>query len=402
MATEVQLYEIDRATQRFVRFMKGRVIDGLAVLQGIIFMPGTGTVTQADVNNVRDDIVKWLDTVCRRPGTKRSPAWQAEKLDYRFEANNYQTSSDTNTPSLETHKTKLVAPDYRNGDVDWYTFSSSTSTVRGPWMKPSDPKLNPVVATPTRIEVMGTSPRWWTFEDGNTDFGAMDVAKPDLAKLLLMEFVLVHGDDWFSIPAPVSIGNLVRVDELKVWNVFGEQTTIDPARRVYRENTNWYQLEHESDRPLDVLLNQERFDLFTLSGVTSQKPGLDTRVMISLMQQQFEPGENVIAGLVLRAAGTPKYKKQKKGVDKKFNTTTVGNVAFEAHQYFLSPPRPVLFIPPVAGFRQESAPLDEVRFLRDEGANMVWGVEHIVANQMGRAVSGFDAQRERYEPYVSG
>ena len=58
---------------------------------------------------------------------------------------------------------------------------------------------------------------------------------------------------------------------------------------------------------------------------------------------------------------------------------------------------PVLLVPPVAGLRQESAPLEEVRFLRDEGANMVWAVEHIVRDGLGRPVSGFDTQRERAE-----
>jgi hypothetical protein len=56
-----------------------------------------------------------------------------------------------------------------------------------------------------------------------------------------------------------------------------------------------------------------------------------------------------------------------------------------------------LFIPPVTGFREESLPLEEVRFLRDEGANMVWAVERTVRDGLGRAVDGFDAQRERVE-----
>ena len=58
---------------------------------------------------------------------------------------------------------------------------------------------------------------------------------------------------------------------------------------------------------------------------------------------------------------------------------------------------PVLFIPPVTGFREESPAIEEVRFLRDEGANMVWAVEHTVRNGQGLPVDGFDAQRERSE-----
>ncbi len=58
---------------------------------------------------------------------------------------------------------------------------------------------------------------------------------------------------------------------------------------------------------------------------------------------------------------------------------------------------PVLFIPPTSGFREESPSIEEIRFLRDEGANMVWAVEHTVQNGLGRSIDGFDAQRERKE-----
>ncbi len=54
-----------------------------------------------------------------------------------------------------------------------------------------------------------------------------------------------------------------------------------------------------------------------------------------------------------------------------------------------------LFVPPAIGFREESEPVEEVRFLRDEGANMVWGVEHLVRNGLGAPVDGFDAQLEQ-------
>jgi hypothetical protein len=57
----------------------------------------------------------------------------------------------------------------------------------------------------------------------------------------------------------------------------------------------------------------------------------------------------------------------------------------------------VLLIPPVTGWREESKPLEEIRLVRDEGANSVWGIEHLVASGTGRAVDGFDAQRERLQ-----
>jgi hypothetical protein len=55
----------------------------------------------------------------------------------------------------------------------------------------------------------------------------------------------------------------------------------------------------------------------------------------------------------------------------------------------------MLLVPPVISYREESAAVEQVRFLRDEGANMVWAVEHTVRNGQGEPVSGFDAQLER-------
>ena len=381
---ETPIYELDKATQRFVNFMRGRVIDGLCVVEEEpVRISRNALISQTDFEVVCQNVKDWYGDVCRRPVSKNSPAWQPEKLDFRFEANNYPPPDEDCPKELQDRNTKLVAPDYRNGEVDWYTFSVNDTIARGPWKAPSDPKLNPIKSTPTRIQVTGTSPRWWAFEDANTDFGAMDVAKPDLAKLLLMEFVLIYGDDWFSMSAPVAIGSLVRIDELKVWNVFGEVTSIGPARQVYPEGTDWdaSDLENVYDRPVEKLPNLSRFDLFTLSGPGPKDPGLDVRLKTPILQlagkainQRFE--------LPTRDSLIAKRLKSQLDRERKFDVTS---------------PRPILFISPVTGFRQESRPLDEVRFLRDEGANMMWGVENTVPNGLGRPISGFDAQRERYE-----
>lgn len=64
-----------------------------------------------------------------------------------------------------------------------------------------------------------------------------------------------------------------------------------------------------------------------------------------------------------------------------------------------------LFIPPVLGKIQESAPLEKVILARDEMANMVWGIEQIIPNLAGGGIDGYEAasalQRfflETYQP----
>jgi hypothetical protein len=71
--------------------------------------------------------------------------------------------------------------------------------------------------------------RWWDFEDGMTDFGALDAEHVDLAKLVVMEFALVYGDDWFELPLPLPVGALSHVSALVVTDTFGERTALQPT-----------------------------------------------------------------------------------------------------------------------------------------------------------------------------
>lgn len=48
------------------------------------------------------------------------------------------------------------------------------------------------------------------------------------------------------------------------------------------------------------------------------------------------------------------------------------------------------YLAPVLGKVLESAPLERVNFIRDEMANMVWGVESIVPSQTGQGMSGYE------------
>ena len=65
-----------------------------------------------------------------------------------------------------------------------------------------------------------------------------------------------------------------------------------------------------------------------------------------------------------------------------FGLSTKGDEAIEAD--------PRLFIPPVAGQVLESDPIESINFIRDEMANMVWGIEKIVPNGLGAGVDGYE------------
>lgn len=304
-----ELETIDRATQRLIRFMSGRVVDGGALLLAVQQESLAAVLAANGVNAALQDaliteLLDWYGKLCSQPGTIRPKAWDSHKLDYHFRVN-AAASGDADT----AEQTQLVASDYRNGDLDWFAFAHD-GPVRGEW----DPQPT-IEIPPTRIEISGTNNRWWAFEEATTDFGDLDVSKTDLAKLLLMDFALVHGDDWFSVPVPVRIGSLSTIDRLTVTNVFGETVNVPPARKL-------------SNDPL------QRWEMYSLT------------------------------------------------LDRDTGSTT---------------PQDILYIPQVAGFREESKPVEEVRFMRDEGANMVWAMETTVLNGMGDPIDGGEAQRERVE-----
>jgi hypothetical protein len=51
----------------------------------------------------------------------------------------------------------------------------------------------------------------------------------------------------------------------------------------------------------------------------------------------------------------------------------------------------LFYLAPAVGHALESAPIERVNFLRDEMANMAWGVEAIIPSQTGQGMSGYEA-----------
>ena len=298
----VDLVDTDRSTRLFRAAMAGRAVDGGELLEAIRAgtLPLPGGPADADIQTSADQLVTWYEGVYPQPALGATSAWQGGRLDHRFQVRAPHGPAPDDA-------TTLVAPSYRNGELDWYSYNVASAGV---WPDSSQTDRYP----PSRVMFGGMPhPRWWAFEDHRTDFGAMDVATPDLAKLMLMEFALVYGDDWFVLPLVVPANSVTQIQQLKVVDVFGIETTIDPAR-------------NESADP------SERWEMYTLSAADAA-----------------------------RDPGVPDF----------------------------------LYVPPAVGFRDESPAWEEVRFLRDEGANMVWGVEHTVLDGVGRPVDGLDAHMER-------
>jgi hypothetical protein len=185
---------------------------------------------------------------------------------------------------------------------------------------------------PTRVSVAGNSPRWWAFEDAALDFGRLEVDTTDLVRLSLMQFVLLYGDDWFDMPFPVDLTVLGQPQLIQPQLIRIDNLTIS---NVFGEKITLSSAQRRDDNPL------LRWEIFTHSVPPDpQQPWVG---------DPDKPGPDPDVRLIL----------------------------------------------PTTFFSQESPPLEEVIFLRDEGANMVWAEESKVVNGLGQPVDGFEAQQER-------
>jgi hypothetical protein len=143
--------------------------------------------------------------------------------------------------------------------------------------------------------------RFWEFEDRNVYLGDVDAGPTDLVRLLLVEFALIAGNDWFVVPLDVPVGTLSRIDSLVVSNTFGQRQAIRSATEVDGAAPPW-------------------------------------RMFVSTGDPAVETGSG----------------------------------------------RPWLFLVPGVSNSLESAPLEEVAFIRDEMANLAWAIERKIEDASGR------------------
>ena len=216
---------------RFRSLMAGRVTDGEALYTSAAAaaagqnppIPLPAAASEPGMAAVLTAFLAYRASLFSEPPTGDLP-WQSQELDYDF-----SLGSPTPTQNL-----LLNAPAFPGGHLDWYSFAMSTGAAN-PVASANPAQVTPVNFNflPNHVTFRGVhDPRWWTFEDSVTDFGSLDAQQVDLAKLLVMEFALVYGSDWFSVPIPTPVGNLASISTLVVTDTFGVRTLIRPAEQT--------------------------------------------------------------------------------------------------------------------------------------------------------------------------
>lgn len=296
----------------------GRAMDGGALYQhlktpGALASDGLALGADAAAIDLQGPrLVAWFERLISQPPEDHDGAWTPDRLEYQFQCS---------APVTEEAAKVYSAREFYSGRLDWWSLDVEPNATRldtppddGSPLPPEDISvLGSEVRTviPTALTYDGMpSPRWWAFEDGRVNFGAVNAATTDLAKLMFIEFALVYSNDWFLAPFTAPAGTIATLRGCAVTNTFGERYWIRPAGAGLDDDPR-------------------RFTLFTSSIAGDARTPADTSLL-------------------------------------------------------LLPTAPMVLDGPA---------LEEIVFLRDEMANMVWGVEKTVPLPDGSTRPGLEAGR---------
>jgi hypothetical protein len=232
----------DHAGTDWWQLAQGRALDARALLAALApLRDGTGKLTalpaaptvpanqQAKTLDALQRWLAWYDDFIVEPAA--SEAWNPRRLEYSFATSALATSGEL----------VLAADEYTDGTLDWYSVTTTAAGSLGAPHAPQPPAaLRPPPALPSPVEYPGKpADRFWEFEDATIQFGAIDAGPTDLTRMLLVEFALIYGNDWFIIPLRLPVGSLFRITSCTVRDTFGVITPITRSRITGHHPIPW-------------------------------------------------------------------------------------------------------------------------------------------------------------------
>jgi hypothetical protein len=209
----------------------GRVIDGIKLYGDLSAsgssLPATPAIPDAShdaVLSVTRTWLSWYGSLFSEPAG--IDGWSADRFEYAFAL----AAAGSTTP--------YTAQEYDGGFVDWYTFDRSPNAIAAGTASASL-STKSVLVTPVTFRGMSAR-RFWEMEDANVDIGALSAAAGDVGRLLLRDFALIYGNDWFAFPLAAAAGSQIEITSLSVADTFGVATeiahyaTVDGAAGTWR------------------------------------------------------------------------------------------------------------------------------------------------------------------------
>jgi hypothetical protein len=262
--TDEQRKTLDRDSLRFLELIAPRVPDGRALYTSLRAalrppqggrgsLPADPPIVAADAAEVEKAAVIWLqwyeELFSEQEGGDATSAWNPERMEHAFAV----------AARFSEGEKVLAANEYYEGHLDWYSFNVQEGASLGPTTagtaSPLTQITRSVIPAPASFRGM-PAPRFWELEDARVDFGAIETGPEDLARMLLIEFAITYGNDWFVIPVELPVGSLCRTRSLVVTDTFGVRTLIRPSSANGPQSAAWrmfqLSLTHPSQRPQNL------------------------------------------------------------------------------------------------------------------------------------------------------
>jgi hypothetical protein len=246
---------LDADSSRFLALVGGRAIDGGRLYRDLAAslraggqpaLPAIPQIAQADRARVLAAAQSWLawyDALFDEPAGAEQ-AWIPERMEYQF----------TVAAPAPNGEYVLAAPEYVEGRLEWYDFTQRAGVRLGASADAARLQAIRQTTIPAPVTYPGMpGDRWWEFEDAEIDFGSVEAGPDDLVRMLLVEFALIYGNDWFVIPVELDVGTLCRVSSLVVQNSFGEQITIPPFEQAGGMGAGWRMFGISADRSVSTM-----------------------------------------------------------------------------------------------------------------------------------------------------
>jgi hypothetical protein len=221
----------ERASRGLTAITRQRICDGaqVAVGMGLLTAAATAASEMAALGLSASQLAaaqavasEWLSWWSQRVGQevpgavpdRRPAAWDDTRLEYGF------ATRAAGLPDVQ-----LTATEYPGGRLDWWAVDAVAGDGTA-----SPPTALQLTGIPASANYGGMpASRFWEMEDAQIDLGSVDAAPHDLARLLMVGYATVYGNDWYVVPVRLPIGTLCRVDSFTVTSVFGDQEVLGPA-----------------------------------------------------------------------------------------------------------------------------------------------------------------------------
>ncbi|HEY7131900.1 MAG TPA: hypothetical protein VH440_06590 [Candidatus Limnocylindrales bacterium] len=217
---------LDVAGPAIERVLVGRVVDGgllaTALDAALATNPPTGpawlTGNVDGFATVARAWLAWYRGSVAPDASTTDDTWVADRLEHTFRLR-----------LSGAEPIGLRAPAFGGGRVDWHAFDAVDQVPDASAAPPpTEDRRRTMQATPLRFSGMAAD-RYWEFEDGRVSLGDLEAERFQLARLTLIEFATVFGNDWLVVPIDVPFGSFTRVGKVSYTTTFGETFDVPQA-----------------------------------------------------------------------------------------------------------------------------------------------------------------------------